>query len=329
MRRYHQSQLKLSCPRAVYLYGTQTETLPPDKTELGTKLHQAFADKDWAKIEELGFKSEAIQALYKEHPDMEAEKYFELPMGEEYGVAGTIDLMWTDDNGVNICDIKSAYQYRDELRKQLEVYSLHAFSLSPQLPISLWIYYAQHDWMSRIATLDTLDKDRIYAWVIKAIERVQRIEAGELPKGEPCAHCTWCQYALNCPDVPVGVMDIRTDPVGFANNYLLLKEKTKHFQKILKTYCQSIPGQVIETNDRIVGYHSSQRLVIDEQGALDYLTSKGRSVYDILMVSVVKFKEVCKEDDGLTAFAEGEVEMRFGVKNKREDEEDEKGGDVK
>ena len=320
MKYYHWSQLHLSCERACYLYGTQPETLPPDATELGSTLHSLFADRDWDKVKEkeMGFQSKTIETLYDKHPDMESEKYFELELTEDYGVAGTIDLIWQDDYGVNICDIKSAYQYRPEFTKQLEEYALYGFSRyhSPFMPINTYIYYAQRDEMQKIATLNSLDKDRIQEWVIKAIERTQRIEQGELPKGEPCGFCEWCQYAINCPDVPVGVMDIRTDPVGFANNYLLLKEKMKHFEKILKEYCTE---QMIETDDRIIGYHTSQHLSIDELGAIKYLADNGIPTSEILMVSVIKYRNACKSYTELANYAEIKEEVKFGVKTREKE----------
>ena len=331
MKHYHWSQLHLSCERACYLYGTQPETLPPDATELGFTLHSLFADRDWDKVKELGFQSETIQKLYDKHPDMEAEKYFELLLTDrsiteygisgiveetDYGIAGTIDLIYQDEYGVNIVDIKSAYQYRPEFTKQLEEYALYSYFNFPQLPITLWIYYAQRDEMSKIAMLNSLDKDRIQEWVIKAIERTQKIEQGELPKGEPCGFCEWCQYAINCPDVPVGVMDIRTDPVGVANNYLLLKEKMKHFEKILKEYCTEL---MIETDDRIIGYHTSQHLSIDELGAIKYLADNGIPTSEILMVSVIKYRNACKSYTELANYAEIKEEVKFGVKTREKE----------
>ena len=251
---YSYSLLNKRCHRAIYLYGTTPETLPPAAQVVGIELHKAFKDRDWDKIGEMGFNYNPIKELIRRTPpqNLWQEEWFKVELTEEVGIKGKIDLIWKEKGEINICDIKSAYKYDKRVRGQLETYAL-ASLFGPEDTVNLYVYLAKSD---KICLVSTVRVGEYASLIGKALERIWEIEEiqdmRETPRGRGSDECVWCDYSISCLACPTGV---KINPVDMARDYLCNKARGSHIERILKAYCEQ---RDIKVGDSIIGYHSGK-----------------------------------------------------------------------
>jgi RecB family exonuclease len=167
--------------------------------------HSGFADLD--RDEQLGFYRHAQQVLRRYHRrvatayrlPVATEAWFELPVGYEATVVGSIDRVDVDDDGrFHVVDYKTNRKVKDRARVasslQLSLYALACRHLYGALPATVSLDFVVAG-VEVVATLDELDLDAARRAVLDtaAAVRAERYE----PTPNPL--CDWCDFRALCP----------------------------------------------------------------------------------------------------------------------------------
>jgi putative RecB family exonuclease len=167
--------------------------------------HSGFAELP--REEQLGFYRHAQQVLRRYHQRVAAsyrlpvatEAWFELPIGYEATVVGSIDRVDVDDDGrFHVVDYKTNRKVKDRARVagslQLSLYALACRHLYGALPATVSLDFVVAG-VEVVAELDELDLDAARQAVLDTAAAV-RSEAYE-PRPNPL--CDWCDHRAICP----------------------------------------------------------------------------------------------------------------------------------
>jgi RecB family exonuclease len=167
--------------------------------------HAGFADLP--RDEQLGFYRHAQQVLRRYHArvadryrlPVATEAWFELPIGYEATVVGSIDRVDVDDDGrFHVVDYKTNRKVKDRARVagslQLSLYALACRHLYGALPATVSLDFVVAG-VEVVAELDELDLDAARQAVLDTAAAV-RAEAYE-PRPNPL--CDWCDFRAVCP----------------------------------------------------------------------------------------------------------------------------------
>ncbi|MEX1177863.1 MAG: PD-(D/E)XK nuclease family protein [Nitriliruptor sp.] len=167
--------------------------------------HSGFVDLP--REEQLGFYRHAQQVLRRYHQRVASsyrlpvatEAWFELPIGYEATVVGSIDRVDVDDDGrFHVVDYKTNRKVKDRARVasslQLSLYALACRHLYGALPATVSLDFVVAG-VEVVATLDELDLEGARQAVLDTAAAV-RAEAYE-PRPNPL--CDWCDFRALCP----------------------------------------------------------------------------------------------------------------------------------
>ncbi len=157
--------------------------------------------------EQVGFYRHAQQVLRRYHArvadryrlPVATEAWFELPIGYEATVVGSIDRVDVDDDGrFHVVDYKTNRKVKDRARVagslQLSLYALACRHLYGALPATVSLDFVVAG-VEVVAELDELDLDAARQAVLDtaAAVRAERYE----PRPNPL--CDWCDFRSLCP----------------------------------------------------------------------------------------------------------------------------------
>lgn len=167
--------------------------------------HAGFADLP--REEQVAFYRHAQQVLRRYHQrvadryrlPVATEAWFELPIGYEATVVGSIDRVDVDDDGrFHVVDYKTNRKVKDRARVasslQLSIYALACRHLYGALPATVSLDFVVAG-VEVVAELDELDLDAARQAVLDTAAAV-RAEAYE-PRPNPL--CDWCDFRAICP----------------------------------------------------------------------------------------------------------------------------------
>lgn len=167
--------------------------------------HSGFADLP--RDEQLAFYRHAQQVLRRYHRrvadryrlPVATEAWFELPIGYEATVVGSIDRVDVDDEGrFHVVDYKTNRKVKDRARVagslQLSLYALACRHLYGALPATVSLDFVVAG-VEVVAELDELDLDAARQAVLATAAAV-REDAYE-PRPNPL--CDWCDFRALCP----------------------------------------------------------------------------------------------------------------------------------
>jgi RecB family exonuclease len=182
----------------------------PSEEELLQFLYDGWEHSGFAHLpreEQLGFYRHAQQVLRRYHQrvadryrlPVATEAWFELPIGYEATVVGSIDRVDVDDDGrFHVVDYKTNRKVKDRARVagslQLSLYALACRHLYGALPATVSLDFVVAG-VEVVATLDELDLDAARQAVLDTAAAV-RAEAYE-PRPNPL--CDWCDHRSLCP----------------------------------------------------------------------------------------------------------------------------------
>ncbi len=131
-------------------------------------------------------------------PAADTEKWFELPVGDEAMVVGSIDRVDVDDDGdLHVVDYKTGkLRDREKVRGslQLAIYALACEHLYGRLPASVALDYVVADVEVRVPVAE-LDLDGARA----AVRDTAREILAESFEPTPTRLCDWCDHQSVCP----------------------------------------------------------------------------------------------------------------------------------
>ncbi|MBY5161642.1 RecB family exonuclease [Salsipaludibacter albus] len=131
-------------------------------------------------------------------PAADTEKWFELPVGDEALVVGSIDRVDVDDDGdLHVVDYKTGkLRDREKVRGslQLAIYALACEHLYGRLPATVALDYVVAGVEVRVA-VDELDLDGAREAIVDTARRV----LDEQYEPVPTRLCDWCDHQSVCP----------------------------------------------------------------------------------------------------------------------------------
>jgi RecB family exonuclease len=167
--------------------------------------HSGFADLP--REEQVAFYRHAQQVLRRYHRriadryrlPVATEAWFELPIGYEATVVGSIDRVDVDDEGrFHVVDYKTNRKVKDRGRVarslQLSLYALACRHLYGALPATVSLDFVVAG-VEVVATLDELDLDAARQAVLDTAAAVRAQAYG--PRPNPL--CDWCDFQALCP----------------------------------------------------------------------------------------------------------------------------------
>jgi RecB family exonuclease len=182
----------------------------PSEEELLRFLYDGWESAGFAHLpreEQLSFYRHAQRCLRRYHQrvadryrlPVATEAWFELPIGYEATVVGSIDRVDVDDDGrFHVVDYKTNRKVKDRARVagslQLSLYALACRHLYGALPATVSLDFVVAG-VEVVATLDELDLDGARQAVLDtaAAVRAERFE----PRPNPL--CDWCDFRDLCP----------------------------------------------------------------------------------------------------------------------------------
>ncbi len=131
-------------------------------------------------------------------PAADTEKWFELPVGDEAMVVGSIDRVDVDDQGeLHVVDYKTGkLRDREKVRGslQLAIYALACEHLYGRLPATVALDYVVADVEVRVRVAE-LDLDGARAAVVDTAREI----LAESFEPTPTRLCDWCDHQSVCP----------------------------------------------------------------------------------------------------------------------------------
>lgn len=131
-------------------------------------------------------------------PAAETEKWFEVPVGEQATVVGSIDRIDVDDDGeYHVVDYKTGrLRDRDHVRRslQLALYALACEHLFGTLPATVSLDFVVAGTEVRVGR-DELDLDAAR----RAVDETARAILAEHYEPTPSKLCGWCDHRALCP----------------------------------------------------------------------------------------------------------------------------------
>jgi putative RecB family exonuclease len=183
---------------------------PPTEEELLAFLYEAWDTtgfEDLSRDEQLSFYRHAQEVLRRYHRRIGAdyrlpaatEAWFELPIGYEATVVGSIDRVDVDDEGrFHVVDYKTNRKVKDRQRVarslQLALYALACRHLFGALPASVSLDFVVAGVEVRVPVED-LDLDEARQAVLDTAAAIRAERFAPTPN----ALCDWCDYRAICP----------------------------------------------------------------------------------------------------------------------------------
>jgi RecB family exonuclease len=242
--------------------------------------HAGFADLP--REEQVAFYRHAQQVLRRYHQrvadryrlPVATEAWFELPIGYEATVVGSIDRVDVDDEGrFHVVDYKTNRKVKDRARVagslQLSIYALACRHLYGALPATVSLDFVVAG-VEVVAELDELDLDAARQAVLDTAAAV-RAEAYE-PRPNPL--CDWCDFRAVCPAWATGegvealgplVAELRTRRREVARDVRDLRDLEAGVQRIAAELAES-EARAVDHADADPGPQEPAGSAADEAG---------------------------------------------------------------
>lgn len=170
--------------------------------------------------------------------------------GRVAAFAGTIDLLWREDDGVHILDWKTGAHpvHFGADDPQMRAYAYLVFADIPAVE-TVWAHRCfvrfEDGWREEPLRFDRIEAAGLWNEIVERAERFQAAEESGVWPPSPCQDCAWCFIRDDCPewrgslilDPPGTLPQISNEPFQITENNALAVAKAL---RIVKARCSAV-----------------------------------------------------------------------------------------